>query len=316
MSNSEIEVYQPIQELVAPPKIALNSSSQYLMTLRSKNSRKTMKSLLNNIAAIFGAKNHTQFEWLAMTASDVNLVIENLTEIKGLKPTTVNLYINALKGVFKAAHRHGNLTREELEKICDIKTLKASRLVKHDVPPIEVIKQLLGTCDDSACGTRDAAIISLMANCGLRRDEVVNLSVSQYDGKGLNVIGKGDKERRMPMNPGAKTRLDAWLRIRGMQEGFIFCRIRRWGIICTDQEKPLSGQFIYKMVIERSKLVSNMSIKPHALRRFCGTTLLKSGRDIVLVRDFLGHSDIKTTQIYIENNEEEMAEAANSIDIE
>ncbi|HCK32981.1 MAG TPA: hypothetical protein DHW10_05495 [Rhodospirillaceae bacterium] len=58
-----------------------------------------------------------------------------------------------------------------------------------------------------------------------------------------------------------------------------------------------------------------MKIKPHALRRFCGTNLLKNGHDIALVKDVLGHADIKTTQVYIDTTDEEMRNAIDELDI-
>ena len=70
------------------------------------------------------------------------------------------------------------------------------------------------------------------------------------------------------------------------------------------------------MLETRSLLLpDNMKIKPHALRRFCGTNLLKNGHDIALVKDVLGHADIKTTQVYIDTTDEEMRNAIDGLDI-
>lgn len=306
--------------LSVPDKGNLSPSNRYLMSLRSKNSRRTMGSILNNIVKIFGAQTHGQFDWLSIEPTDVDIIIEHLREIKQLKPTTINLYVNALRGVFKAAYINNQLSTEAYEKLRSVKFYKGSRLARNREPiEKDVLKAVIDTCDDSPLGVRDAAIISLMANCGLRRDEVVNLTVSQYNrdiGK-MNVIGKGDKERVIPVPKKVRTRINRWLdTVRTHQEGYLFCRVRRWGKVDNSLNKPLTGQAIYNMLETRSlSLPDNMKIKPHALRRFCGTNLLKNGHDIALVKDVLGHADIKTTQVYIDTTDEEMREAIDGIDI-
>ena len=306
--------------LSVPDKGNLSPSNRYLMSLRSKNSRRTMGSILNNIVKIFGAQTHGQFDWLSIEPTDVDIIIEHLREIKQLKPTTINLYVNALRGVFKAAYINNQLSTEAYEKLRSVKFYKGSRLARNREPiEKDVLKAVIDTCDDSPLGVRDAAIISLMANCGLRRDEVVHLTVSQYNrevGK-MNVIGKGDKERVIPVPKKVRTRINRWLAtVRTNHEGYLFCRVRRWGKVDNSLNKPLTGQAIYNMLETRSlSLPDNMKIKPHALRRFCGTNLLKNGHDIALVKDVLGHADIKTTQVYIDTTDEEMREAIDGIDI-
>ncbi|WP_338456836.1 tyrosine-type recombinase/integrase [uncultured Alteromonas sp.] len=306
--------------LSVPDKGHLSPSNRYLMSLRSKNSRRTMGSILNNIVRIFGAQTHSQFHWLSIEPTDVDIVIEHLREVKKLKPTTVNLYVNALRGVFKAAYINNQLSTEAYEKLRSVKFYKGSRLARNREPiEKDVLKAVIDTCDDSPLGVRDAAIISLMANCGLRRDEVVHLTVSQYNrevGK-MNVIGKGDKERVIPVPKKVRTRINLWLdTVRTNQEGFLFCRVRRWGKVDSALSRPLTGQAIYNMLETRSlSLPDNIKIKPHALRRFCGTNLLKNGHDIALVKDVLGHADIKTTQVYIDTTDEEMRSAIDELDI-
>lgn len=316
-----VVVDSPKTNLVSvPDKENLSPSSRYLMSLRSKNSRRTMRSILNNIVQIFGVDDHQKLDWLTIQPTDVDIIVEHLREIKNLKPTTVNLYINALRGVFKAAYINNQLSTEAYEKLRSVKFYKGSRLSRNR-EPIEknILKAVIDMCDDSPLGIRDAAIISLMANCGLRRDEVVNLTVSQYNrevGK-MNVIGKGDKERVIPVPQKVRTRINRWIdTVRTHQEGYLFCRVRRWGKVDNSFNRPITGQAIYNMLETRSlSLPDNMKIKPHALRRFCGTNLLKNGHDIALVKDVLGHADIKTTQVYIDTTDEEMRNAIDELDI-
>jgi site-specific recombinase XerD len=279
-----------------------------------------MGSILNNIVKIFGAQTHNQFDWLSIEPTDVDIVIEHLREIKMLKPTTVNLYVNALRGVFKAAYLNDQLTTEAYEKLRSVKFYKGSRLARNREPvEKDLLKAVIDACDESPLGLRDAAIISLMAFCGLRRAEVCDLTLSQYSREkgSLNVIGKGDKERVITVHYKVRERINQWIdEIRTNQAGYLFCRVRRWGKVDKTLDTPLTGQAIYNMLAKRSlSLPDSMQIKPHALRRFCGTSLLKNGNDISLVKKVLGHADIKTTQVYIDTTDDEMRNAIDGLDI-
>jgi site-specific recombinase XerD len=311
----------PAESKVLAPSIAdskLSPSSLYIMSLKSANSRRTMTSALNNIARIYGGNSHQDFSWLSLKPAHIDLLIEILSKERALRPSTINRHLCALRGVFKAAYKNDEISVETLAKLSQMPSFKSTRIIDRERLDKATIQKLIETCSNDAKGIRDEAIIRIMASCGLRRDEVVGLKISDYDRtqRIAKVLGKGDKERVCNIPPRTAQALNKWIdNFRGENEGFIFCRIRRWSYIGEGYTTKMTGQAIYDMLAKRSKLVEGIVIKPHALRRFCGTSLLKDGNDIVLVRDVLGHADIKTTQLYIENTSEELSNAVARIEL-
>ncbi|WP_394222757.1 tyrosine-type recombinase/integrase [Alteromonas gracilis] len=301
--------------------IKISPSTLHLMTLRSKRSRKTVASQLNQIVRIFGHDKHETFDWIAMKPVDIDVVIETLLEIRKMKPRTVNSYLAAIRGVFRAAYMNGIVNNETYHRIQQIRNVKAETIAKGRKPiKKEAVKILVEHCLSlgDAIGFRDATIISLLAGSGLRRDELVNIKLKDYDSslRKFVVTGKGNKERTVDIPPNTCKRLNEWIdKYRGALPGYIFCSINKWGQMNISDNSPLSGNAIYDLLKKRTKELSHDHVRPHGLRRFCGTNMLKNGIDLVVVRDVLGHNSISTTQIYIENDEAELQKAVELNDI-
>lgn len=300
---------------------SISPSTLHLMSLRSKRSRLTVASQLNQIVRVFGHDNHETFNWLAMKSVDVDVVIETLLSARKMKPRTVNSYLAAIRGVFRAAYMNGIVNNETYHRIQQIKNIKAQTITKGREPlkkdtVLLLVEHCLSLGD--IIGFRDATIISLLASCGLRRDELVNIKLIDYDvaKQKIVVTGKGNKERIVDIPPNTTKRLNEWIeKYRGMEPGYIFCRINKWGKIDISDNTPLTGNAIYNLLKKRATEISQGHVRPHALRRFCGTNMLKNGVDLVVVRDVLGHNSISTTQIYIENDESELRKAVAINDI-
>lgn len=293
-------------------------TQMHLASLRSKQSRLTRLSIFNNIARIFGANDHTSFDWLALKPIDINGIVAVLAYKRALLPTTVNSYISAIRSLFKTAYVNGLIDNETYQRIKSVENIKATRVTRNrKSASVEDIKALINHCEsvNSAAGARDAAMIAVLASCGLRRAELASLNLSDFDAETgfFRVIGKGNKERMVPIPPTTISRILHWVDYyRGNSEGILFCRVRRHGFVPENPTSPLSGNSIYEMLKQRTNELNKEQIRPHSLRRFCGTTLLNAGRDLVLVRDYLGHESISTTQIYIEKDHSELHEAATS----
>lgn len=307
--------------LSSKDNITVSPSQLHLMSLRSKNSRKTVKSILNRIVGIFGCNNHEDFDWMSLKPVDIDIVIETLVTVREFKPRTVNSYLSAIRGVFNAAYRNSMVDLDVYQKIKTIKNLSASTIARGRKPiKKSVIAELVNYCEslDTKAGFRDAVMIALLAGCGLRRDELVSLRLSDYspDKRQFLVTGKGNKQREVDIPTRAATRLNDWIRNqRGNEDGYIFCRIDQWGHMYVSTDKSMSGNAVYDMLKKRTHELQHEHIRPHGLRRFCGTNMLKSGTDLVVVRDVLGHSSINTTQIYIINDADEKRKAVEANDI-
>src|SRR5690606_33990782 len=159
---------------------------------------------------------------------------------------------------------------------------------------------LLNSCGQTPLGIRDAAILSLLYGCGLRRAELVALNVGDYDpsaaeaGAGtLRVRGKRNKVRLVPVVRGAAAALHDWLAIRGCEAGPLFR-----GVGNRNRGGPLTTQAIWKMVQTRAKAAGIPALSPHDFRRTFVGDLLDRGADIVTVQKLAGHTDVSTTARY------------------
>ena len=318
--NELIEADREVMGIVLPSQQReLSGADRYLMSLRSVNSRRTMKSGLNQIAKMLGMKSYNNVSFQDMKDVDVDMLIELMRKKHELNPSTINLYIAALKGVFKYCWKANLMPYEDYLKLKSIKELSSKRVKRNKViVKKDVVVQLISQCQSTQCnrGLRDAAMIAILSGCGLRRDELANLKYDDYDAvnQRIYVLGKGDKERLTKVTNSAHAHVMSWLKIRGCEQGALFPKIHKSGGISKSMDN-MTGQAVYNMLDTRCQEVGISHINPHAMRHYVGTTLLRSGVDIVTVRDFLGHESIATTQTYIDEDEDEQDEALKHLEI-
>jgi site-specific recombinase XerD len=169
---------------------------------------------------------------------------------------------------------------------------------------------LFGACDpDMPIDARNAAALAVMYGCGLRRQELSRLLLSDLregDEPALRVLGKRNKERLVPVPDGARPHLAAWLRHRGRHPGRLFLRIngtvlgdprRRRGEAWTDRD-GISGKAVLDLLAAMARQAGVVSCTPHDLRRTYVSTLLQQGADLSVAQHLAGHDDAKTTARY------------------
>ncbi len=186
--------------------------------------------------------------------------------------------IRAVKGVPIRGRRTGNwLTREEAQmwlNAPDVKTLK---------------------------GVRDRALLAVLIGCGLRRAEAAILSVShvqQREGRWaiVDIVGKRDKMRTVPMPSWAKATIDSWTYAAHIDDGFIFRRVNKGGNLMGE---GLTEQAIYNIVVGYAEKLEKQGIAPHDLRRTFAKLAHKGGSPIDQIQLSLGHDSIQTTEKYL-----------------
>lgn len=146
---------------------------------------------------------------------------------------------------------------------------------------------------------RDRAILELLYSCGLRVSELVGLDMNDIDLKGgvLKVLGKGRKERIVPIGRKAVEAIEGYLEVR-----------RQEGLRLTEKEEPLflnlRGGRLTQRSIERlvkqytSGITGGKKVTPHSLRHTFATHLLDNGADLRGIQEMLGHASLSTTQKY------------------
>jgi site-specific recombinase XerD len=216
--------------------------------------------------------------------------------------STANRHLAALRGVLKEAWRLGYMTAEEYQRAVDFKPVrgqkaKAAEKGRH-------LKQgefaaLLRNCDDDTpAGIRDAALLAVGYIAGLRRTELSDLMLADFNQEDCMLTvthGKGNKERVVPLAEGACAALQDWLDVRGPWVGPLFTVIRKGDHVTLD---ALTAQSVYDILAKRAEQASVKKFSPHDLRRTFAGDLLDAGADISTVQKLMGHSNADTTAGY------------------
>ena len=141
---------------------------------------------------------------------------------------------------------------------------------------------------------RDLALFELIYSCGLRVGEAVSLSVADIDLEQaqLRVIGKGSKERVLPIGRQALVALQCYLELRSDQQGGA-------ALFLNDRGGRLSARSVQRNLKTRLQQLGLPSdVTPHALRHSFATHLLDAGADLRAIQELLGHASLSTTQKY------------------
>lgn len=220
---------------------------------------------------------------------------EQLVSVGGLSATSVARVLAGVRGIHKYWLQE-NLTNSD--PAASVKPPKAPRRLPKALTISQVEALLNAVSGDDPIALRDRAILELLYATGARITEIVSLDLDDLvDPTMLRVLGKGSKERIVPVGRYAQTALDAYLvrtrpllAVNGKGTPALFLN-QRGG--------RLSRQSAWQIIHDASvaaKLPGEIS--PHTLRHSFATHLLEGGADVRVVQELLGHSSVATTQIY------------------
>jgi integrase/recombinase XerD len=223
--------------------------------------------------------------------------------LDGRSPRSIARWLVAVRGFFRWLIAEGVLDDDPTAHLDAPRTWRTLPKVLS-FPEVE---SLLAAPDrDSAMGLRDAAMLEVLYATGLRVSELLGLRLADLhlDASYLRCLGKGSKERVVPLGGEAEAMLQAYLAnarpelLQGKRTPTLFVN-RRGG--------PLTRQGFWK-IIKRYGVVAGIStpLSPHTVRHSFATHLLENGADLRSVQVMLGHADISTTQIYTHVNRERL----------
>ena len=284
-----------------------NAAAVYLARL-GNGSRRTMRQALDTIAGIVssGSADALSLPWHELRFQHTAALRSELAE--RYRPATTNKMLSALRGVLKTAWRLGQLDADSYRRAADLPSVNGTTLPAGRSLTSGEIAALLNTCgaEQGAKGIRDAALIGVLYS-GLRRAEVVGLDLADWDAAGaLRVLGKGRKERLVPLVNGARLALGDWLLIRGDEPGPLFLPVRKGGMV---MRRRLTTQAIYHILVTRAEQAGIDALSPHDFRRTVAGDLLDAGADLVAVQKILGHASPTTTARYDRRPESAKASA-------
>jgi integrase/recombinase XerD len=176
-----------------------------------------------------------------------------------------------------------------------------------EVLSLEEVTQILNSIDDKTkLGSRDKAIIELLYSSGLRVSEACNLKIYDVDDNFIRVMGKGGKERLVPIGKKALAAIDNYLlNYRDTQKNKELTTL-----FLTKRGEPIDRISIWKIVKYWAKKAKiERKISPHTFRHSFATHLLDNGADLRVIQEFLGHSNIKTTDRYTHISQKKIKEA-------
>ena len=216
---------------------------------------------------------------------------------KGMKGSTRARRTAAIRMFFRhLKERH--LIRANPSDLMDApkKALALPRVLSEE----EVFAMLDEVKGEDPISLRDRAILEVMYGCGLRVSELCELKREDIvaDGELLRILGKGSKERIVPIGGAAGRALTAYLE--GSRESFAKGDLSEGHIFLTRLGRPFTRQGVFKIVRTRAAAVGIAAdrVSPHVLRHCFASHMLSHGADIRAIQELLGHADIGTTQIY------------------
>ena len=235
-----------------------------------------------------------------VTRVDVEEFRRHLDHI-GLAPASVTRCVVAVRNLHRFAVGSGQLQADVTAGMSP--GTRSRRLPK--ALSMDQVESLLAAPDTSTVeGLRDAALLELLYGTGARVSEVCALDVDDIrpvlddPDLGLRLIGKGDKERIVPLGSYAAKAVDAWL-IRG-RPAWAEIGNGEHALLLNTRGRRLSRQSA-SAVIPRAGEAAGLDVEhlsPHSLRHSYATHLLDGGADVRVVQELLGHSSVTTTQIY------------------
>ena len=212
--------------------------------------------------------------------------------------------LSALRGLFQEAL---NQRLIESNPATNVRAPKAGKHLPNTLSPDAMQRLLDSPIDPNDIeAIRDQAIYELLYSSGLRLAEALGLTISDVHGipEELRILGKGNKERIVPVGKKARDALSEWMEQRSEWD-----RAQTDRLFITKKGQSVSPRTIQRRLDLRAKAAGlDQHVHPHALRHSAATHLLESSGDLRVIQEFLGHQSLTTTQIYTHLDFQHLAE--------
>lgn len=280
---------------------------QYLryLTDEKKYSMHTVKAYASDLHALLSYFQFTLDSSFQLNELSYPLIRNYIAYLSahGLSARSINRKMSVLNRYFLFEQRAGRLTKNPMEKHKALKT--PQRLsVPFSEQEMFVLEQKLLDQELNFSSVRNRLIVLLLYSTGMRRAELIQLKDSDVDLKSgtLRILGKGNKERLVPLLDSLKSLIEAYINLRDAQ-----FKSAPPSFFVTDKGTLLYPEFVYRLINSYLKEVSVKQKKsPHMLRHTFATHLLNRGADLNTVKELLGHSSLASTQVYTHSSIEEL----------
>jgi len=223
---------------------------------------------------------------------------------KQLTPRSINRKLSTLKSFFQFLIKKGKLEKDPMLKVIAPKVGKRLPAFVEEAPLQRLFEDV--SFGNDFIGIRDRLIMDLFYQTGIRRSELIQLQISDIDfqGQAIKVLGKGNKERLIPINRDIRLQIENYLAHRKTT----FPDILELGqLFLTKKGKPLYPKLVYNLVKKYLSYVTTQEARsPHILRHSFATHLSNNGADLNAIKELLGHSSLAATQVYTHNSIERL----------
>ena len=230
--------------------------------------------------------------WLAVSSEQIRRYSMWLRG-KNYSPRTINLKLSCVRSFYKFLKLKSASQHTVSNPAEQIKGPKSQRPLPKNLD-VDQMAQLLEIPADDPLAIRDKAMMELMYSSGLRLSELVNANIYDVREGEIRVLGKGNKERVVPVGGKALTALSAWLKLRDQ-----FASAEEPALFVSKLKRRISARHVRERMKEWGiKQGVSTPIHPHKLRHSFASHMLESSGDLRAVQEMLGHTSLSATQVY------------------
>jgi site-specific recombinase XerD len=273
-----------------------HAKAAVLSTLGSPDSQRCYRQAIEHFVAWYCSEPRLAFNKTVVLRYRLQL------EAEGLAASTINVRLAAVRRLAYEAADSGLLSPELAASIGRVKGPKKIGIRIGNWLTTDQSKTLLSTPDlGSIRGKRDYAVLATLLGCGLRRSELIHLTVEdlqQRDGRWaiVDMVGKGSHVRTVPVPAWVKTAIDLWTVAAGIKTGRLFRCVNKTGSVWGES---ITEKVVWWAVREFARKANLEGLAPHDLRRTCARLCHEAGGELEQIQFLLGHESVQTTEKYL-----------------
>jgi len=222
---------------------------------------------------------------------------------QGLTPRSANRKLSSLRAFYRYMLREGVVKTNPLVRITPPKSGKRLPSFVGESEMNSLLEP--GRFNDDYIGVRDRLVLGLLYYTGIRLSEVVGMTIDKIDfsSHSIKVMGKGNKERVLPIHPELEKLIFQYLL---MRDEINLNKVEK-SLFLTEKGKPIYPKLVYRIVKNNLSKVTTLEKKsPHVLRHTFATHLLNNGAELNAIKELLGHANLSATQVYTHSSFEKL----------
>lgn len=280
--------------MTADSSTLLNRFNSHLL-LEKGASQNTAEAYFNDVAKLLNYCDERQLSPADVSLLDLEYFIGDLNDL-GIAPRSIARILSGVRQFYKW------MVSENYMAVDPTPLLEAPRPGRHlpEVLTLEEIDAMMATIDMSTFeGIRNRAILETLYGCGMRVSELVNMAISRtyLEEQYVMVLGKGSKERLVPLSPVAVDAITDYMAERAL---IAIKRGEEDMMFVSKRGHRLSRMMIFNIVTGAAEMAGiRKKISPHTMRHSFATHLLEGGANLRAIQQMLGHESISTTEIYL-----------------